>query len=119
MGDKGDLGKMLDKYRPALKKLGEEVGEAAKKGEENVAKMSKVVRMQLDILGIAIQKERLFYEIGKEVAGMLEAGVEIDASKFAKYKKSLESMKSEDEKRKRAISRVSSSGTKDRKAAGK
>ena len=118
MDEKRDLGKVFDKYRPALKKFGEDMGEAAKKGEENVAKMSKVVKMQLDILGIAIQKERLFYEIGKDVAGMLQAG-NVDASKLEKYKKALDGMKREDEKRKRAISRVASSGPKAKKAAGK
>jgi hypothetical protein len=118
MGEKRDLGKVFDKYRPALKKFGEEMGEAAKKGEENVAKMSKVVKMQLDILGIAIQKERLFYEIGKEVAGMLQAG-DVDVSKLEKYKKSLGNMKREDEKRKRAISRVSTSDPKAKKAVTK
>jgi hypothetical protein len=118
MVNKDDLDKMLGKYRPMIDKFGKDMGEAAKKGEENVAKMSKVLKMQLDILGIAIQKERLYYEIGKEVAGMLTDG-NVDVSKLEKHKKALEEMKNEDEKRKRAIARVSTSGSKTKKTVSK
>ncbi len=111
MANKRDLGGMMDKYKPMLKKFGDEMGEAARKGEANVVKMSKVLKLQLDMLGIAVQKERLFYEIGKDVAAMLIEG-EVDVARLDKYKKSLEKMSREDDKRKRALTRVSAGGRK-------
>ena len=111
MADKNDLGRMMDKYKPMLKKFGNEMGEAARKGEANVSKMSKVLKLQLDMLGIAVQKERLFYEIGKDVAAMLAEG-EVDVSRLDKYKKALQKMRREDDKRKRALTRVSAGGKK-------
>jgi hypothetical protein len=114
MGDKSELKRAFDKYRPMLKKFGDDMGEAARKGEENVSKMSKMVKIQLDMLGIAVQKERLYYEIGKDVAGML-ARDGVDISKLDKYKKMLGDMAHETDKRKRAIVRVSASGSKVKK----
>ena len=115
MVNKSDLGRMMDKYRPMLKKFGDEMGEAARKGEANVTKMSKVLKLQLDMLGIAVQKERLFYEIGKDVAAMLAEG-EVEVSRLDKYKKALEKMRREDDKRKRALTRVSAGDKKKTRA---
>ncbi len=109
MADKNDLNSMMDKYKPMLKKFGDEMGQAARKGEANVVKMSKVLKLQLDMLGIAVQKERLFYEIGKDVAAMLSEG-DVDIARLDKYKKALEKMHREDDKRKRALTRVSAGG---------
>lgn len=106
MGERGDLKGAFDKCRPMLKKFGDDMGEAARKGEKNIVKISKIVKIQLDMLGIAIKKERLYYEIGKDVAGML-FGDGVDTSKLDKYKKTLEDMEREKDKRKRAIARVS------------
>ena len=38
----------MDKYRPLLKKLGEEASRAAKKGEENLVILSKMARLQIE-----------------------------------------------------------------------
>lgn len=111
MVDKNDFGRMMDKYKPMLKKFGDDMGVAARKGEANVTKMSKVLKLQLDMLGIAVQKERLFYEIGKDVAAMLAEG-EVNVARLDKYKKALEKMSREDDKRKRALTRVSAGGKK-------
>ncbi|MDD3088484.1 MAG: hypothetical protein PHT95_00865 [Candidatus Omnitrophica bacterium] len=113
--DTKDLGKMMEKYRPVLDKLGKDMGAAAKKGEENIVKISKSLKIQLDMLGLALQKERLYYEIGKEVAKMLIEG-EVQVPGLDKYKKSLEKMRREDEKRQRAMVRISS-GKKGRKSS--
>ena len=68
MAKKSDMNKVIEKYRPMLKKFGDEVGVAAKKGEENVVKMSKMLKIQLDMLGVSLQKEKLYHDLGKEVA---------------------------------------------------
>ena len=108
---KKDMEKIMDKYRPMLKKFGNEVGEAAKKGEESVVTMSKVLRMQLDMLGISLQREKLYYEIGKDVAARIMKG-SLEIEGFEKYKSRLAKMQSDNEKKKKAISKVRSSGKK-------
>ncbi len=105
MAKKNDLNKAVEKYGPMLKKFGEEIGEAAKKGEEGVIKMSKLLKIQFDIMGLALQKEKLYYEIGKEVAGKLLTE-EMDLSSLDKYKKRLSKVNSEGTKMKKTLSRA-------------
>ncbi|MEA3488752.1 MAG: hypothetical protein U9R44_00215 [Candidatus Omnitrophota bacterium] len=103
---KTDLNKVVEKYGPVMKKFGDEIGEVAKKGEEGVVKMSKLLKIQFDILGLALQKEKLYYEIGKDVAArLLKSDLEIPG--LDKYKKQLTRMEAEGEKRKKTLSRVS------------
>ena len=105
MAKKTDLNKVLEKYQPMLKKFGDEVGEAAKKGEEGLVKMSKLLKLQLDVMGLTVQKERLYHELGKEVAKRLAKGA-TDIAGLDKYKKRLEKIMAEGEKAKKTISRV-------------
>ena len=105
MAKKTDMNKMLEKYRPALEKFGDEMGKMAKKGEAGVVKMSKLVKIQLDMLGLTLQKEKLYYEIGKEVAEKLLKG-DISLPGLDKYKKRLEKVEVEGAKKKRSLSRA-------------
>ncbi len=105
MAKKTEMNKMLDKYGPMLKKLGDDLGDVAKKGEEGVIKISKVLKIQMDMLGVSLQREKLYYEIGKEVAAKMLEGDE-DLSSLNKYKKKLSKIQSEGEKKKKTLSRV-------------
>ena len=105
MAKKTDINQMLEKYGPMLKKFGNEVGAAAKKGEENVVIMSKLLKIHLDIVGATLQKEKLYYDIGKEVADKLMKG-SLSIEGLEKYKKALQKMQKEKEKKKRAMSNV-------------
>jgi len=107
---KGDMKKVIEKYGPMMKKFGNEVGEAAKKGEESLIMMSKVLKIQMDILGGTLQKEKLFHEIGKDVAAKLLKG-SIDLPGMDKYKKRLLEIDAEGRKKKKAISRVKHTNT--------
>ncbi len=108
MAKKADMNKVIEKYKPMLKKFGSEVGVAAKKGEENVVMMSKLLKIQLDVLGITLQREKLYHDIGREVAKKLLKGT-FEIEGFDKYKKQLEKMQADGEKKKQAISKVKKS----------
>ncbi len=119
MAKKKDMSNVMDKYGPMLKKFGDEVGEVAKKGEEGVIKMSKFVKIQLDMLGMSLQREKLYYEIGKEVSAKLLKD-DNDFSGLEKYKKQLSKIKADNEKMKKTMERVSRSRrTKSKKRSSK
>lgn len=108
MGKKNDVNKVLEKYRPMLKKFGDEVSVAAKKGEENVVKMSKMLKIQLDMMGVSLQKEKLYHDLGKEVAQKLIKG-EIDIPGLSRYKDMLKKFNADNMKMKKDLTKVSRS----------
>ena len=105
--EKNDIDKLVEKYSPVLKKLSEDAGKAAKKGEENLLKMSKVLKLQVDIMGGALQREKLYYTIGKEVAAKIKKGT-ISIDGFEKYTKALKKIDDEETKKKSAMKKVKS-----------
>ena len=111
---KSDMDKVIQKYAPVMKKFGHEVGEAAKKGEESLVMMSKVLKIQMDILGGALQKEKLYYELGKDVAAKLVKGDAVIPG-LEKYRAKLIAIDAEGKKKKKAISHVRNPGTKKKK----
>jgi len=113
-----DLQKVFEQYKPMLKKFGDDLGEAAKKGEEGVIKMSKLLKLQLDVMGLSFQKEKIYHEIGKDVAKKLVKG-EIEIAGLEKYKKRLEKLASEGEKAKKTISKVKSARARKKSAKKK
>jgi len=95
----------MQKYGPMLQKLGEDLDKGAKRGKEEVIKMSKLVGIQMDILSLALQKEKLYYDIGKEVADKIMKGT-IEAPSLDKYRKRLSSLETKKEKDRKTLSRV-------------
>lgn len=59
--------KMLQKTREGLKKMGEETSVFAKRSEKELSRIAKIGRAELDLLGLNIKKNRLYYELGKRV----------------------------------------------------
>ena len=100
-----EINKIVEKYRPVLKKFGDEVSQVAKKGEESVVAMSKMLKIQLDMLGLSLQKEKLYHEMGKEVAMKLMSD-SFDAADLEKYKRELTRIHAASEKKKKAMSKV-------------
>lgn len=106
--NRGELNKIVEKYRPVLKKFGKEVSQAAKKGEESVVAMSKMLKIQIDILGLSLQKEKLYHELGKEVAMKLMSD-SFDTADLEKYKRELTRIHAAGEKKKKDMTKVKGS----------
>ena len=116
MVKKNDLNKSFERFGVMMKRFGDDLGRAAKKGEKEVVKMSKRFKIQLDLMGVALQKEKLYHEIGKEVSEKL-LKEELDISGLDKYKKRLVKFDAEGKKMKKALSR--GSGTRKKSASKK
>jgi hypothetical protein len=65
-----DWAKILDQTKENLRKFGQEASVWAKKSEKELVKASKMGKLQFDIAGINLQKEKIYYEIGKKVASL-------------------------------------------------
>jgi len=62
--------RILAQTKDGLKKFGKELNVLAKKSEKEIVKASKAGKIQLDIMGLTVQKEKLYYDIGKKVASL-------------------------------------------------
>ncbi|MBF0217584.1 MAG: hypothetical protein HQL30_11410 [Candidatus Omnitrophica bacterium] len=100
-----ELGEMIEKYRPQMEKFGREMKELAKKGEEGLIMASKIFKLQMEILGGVLEREKLYYEIGRKISGMLMDGtVEIEG--FENYASKLMKLKEEGERKKKVMNHV-------------
>ena len=63
-----------EKTKIALKKLGHETAEIAKKGEEQVIKATKAGKLQVDIIGQKTKKDKLFRQIGQKSFDLYRSG---------------------------------------------
>lgn len=101
-----DFKKMLQQYEPQMKKTGEQIVKAAKKAEEEITKAYKVTQTHVEIQMGNLQKEKLYHEIGKEVAKKLMKGEIVDSA-LDKYKKKLEKLETEGDKNRKKLSHKS------------
>ena len=108
---KSELDKLIKKYQPAIKKTGEQLTKAVKIAEEDIAKMYKVAQTHIEIQMTNLKKERLYHEIGKLVARKLVKG-ELADSGLDKYKKKLDVLDAEGEKKKTLLSRATQASKK-------
>lgn len=69
-GLKKDVNKLLIQLRKNLKRFSKDAGVFAKKGEKELIRASKIGRVQLDIVNLNIQKEKLYYDMGKKIASL-------------------------------------------------
>ena len=114
MAKKNDMNTIMEKYRPMLQKFGDDLGKAAKKGEKAAVRMSKVLKIELDMLGTNLQKEKLYHELGKHVAKKL-ADESFDLPGLEKYKKRLEKINSEGESMKKKLKSIGKKKTSKKK----
>lgn len=114
---KTDLNKLLKKYQPVVKKTGEQLAKAVKIAEDDISKMYKVAQAHVEIQMKNLQKEKLYHELGKEVARRL-AKEELDIPGLEKYKTRLSKINTEGEKMKKKLSRINIVG-KSKKASKK
>jgi len=97
MGKKKNMDNLIAKYQPVLKKTGDQLAKAVKVAEKDLAKMYVKAQTHLEIQMKNLQKEKLYYDIGKYVAGRLASG-ELDAAGLEKYRKQLARIDAESRK---------------------
>lgn len=118
MAKKTDLNELLKKFQPVVQKTGKQLAKAVKVAEDDISKLYKMAQAHVEIQMKKLQKEKLYHEIGKDVAEKLTRG-SIDVPGLEKYKKRLEKIDAEDEKIKKALSGASKSLKKKKTTAKK
>ena len=105
---KTDLDKIIKKYQPVMKKTGQQLSKAVKAAEEDIAKMYRIAQAHMEIQVTNLQKEKIYHDIGREVAAKIMKE-EVDIPSLEKYKKKLSKLDLEATKKKKAISKLSKS----------
>ncbi|MFH1411812.1 MAG: hypothetical protein ABIG55_04115 [Candidatus Omnitrophota bacterium] len=113
---KKDIDKMIKKYQPVVKRTGEQLSKALQAAEKDVAKMYKVAQIHVEIQMKNLQKEKLYYEIGKCVAEKIGKGG-VNAEDLEKYKSRIMKMDSEGESVRKKLSRMSGKKNRTKKIA--
>ena len=100
-----DLKKFFEKTKKNLDKLGKETRVWMKKGEVELSKLSKMGKLEIDIVNLNIKRERLLKDIGKRV---VEYGIseEIGNSAIKDMCGKVKAMTADSKKKKKEISRV-------------
>lgn len=88
---KEDMGNMVKKYQPAVRKTGEQLAKAVKAAEDDIARMYRMAQAQVEIQMTNLKKEKLYHSIGKEAAGMMLRG-ELEIPVFDKYIEQLKAL---------------------------
>ncbi len=99
---KAEFDKLLKKYQPVMKKTGKQLAKATKTAEEDIFKMYKMVQVYAELQVKNIQKEKIYYQIGKYIAGEL-AKDKINLPELEKYKKRLLEITADGEKIKKSL----------------
>ena len=98
-----ELNKFLNQTKVGFQKIGQELGSIAKKSEKEIVKISKSGKIQLDIMSLAVQKEKLFYDIGKKVVS-LDKKKALDIPELTAYFKKIRTIETDTRKKKREMS---------------
>ncbi|OGW74843.1 MAG: hypothetical protein A2Z72_06660 [Omnitrophica bacterium RBG_13_46_9] len=100
-----DFKQILDQTKENLKKVGKELGILAQKSEEGIVKASKAGKIQLDIIGLNVQKEKLYYDIGKKLVS-INAKKSLNIPELVPYFKKIRTISTDARKKKRELSMV-------------
>ena len=79
-----DFAKFLDQTKDGFRRFGKDLGVLVKKSEKEIVKVSKAGKIQFDIMNLAMQKEKLYYDIGKKVAS-IKMKKKLDIPELAQY----------------------------------
>jgi len=111
-GDKimknSEVNKLLKKYEPVVKKTGKQMSKIAKSAEEDITKIYKIAHTYVEMQMKNLQKEKLYHEIGKNVAGKLLSG-KLDMPELDKYKRRLSTINLQGSKMKKKMEQISKS----------
>ena len=98
-----EVARLLEQAKEKFKKFGQELGILAKKSEKEIVKVSKAGKIQLDIVGLNMQKEKLYYDIGKKVFA-LNAKKSLGLAELDAYWKKMRKIEVDARKKKKELS---------------
>lgn len=108
---KTDFNKLKKKYKPVMDKTAEQVGKAIKVAEKDIIKMYKIAQTHVELQMRNLQKEKLYYELGKYVAGKIKKEENGDPA-LEKFRKQLIDIDAEGVKIKEKREKISKIGRK-------
>jgi len=108
--EKNEFNKFVEKYQPVVKKTGEQLSKVLKTAENDLSKMYKLAQTHVELQLKNLQKEKLYHDLGKYIAGELLK--ESFNPKLDQYKKQLIKMNSDGEKMKRKLSGINKTAKK-------
>jgi hypothetical protein len=73
-----EMEKVMAQLQSSWQKISKNAGELAKKGEHELVRASKVGKLQVEVVGLNLEKEKIYYEMGKKVAK--DGGADVAAS---------------------------------------
>ncbi|UCD55794.1 MAG: hypothetical protein JSV93_03140 [Candidatus Omnitrophota bacterium] len=100
-----DFTKFMDYAKDKFKIFGEELSVLAKKSEKEIIKASKKGKIQVDIMSLNMQKEKLYYDIGKK-ASFLNMKNKLNIPELEPYWKKMRNIELNARKKKRELSTV-------------
>ena len=99
-----ELKKFFEQAKKKLQQLGKESKVWIKKGEMELSRLSRIGRLELDVVNLSIKKEKLFKDIGKRVVE-LDLAKEIGDSTIKSMSNKAGAVISESKKKRREIAR--------------
>ena len=100
-----DLKKFFEKMKKNLHQLGKETGVWMKKGERELSRLSKIGKLELEVVNLNMKKEKLLKDIGKRV---VESGLseQINDSAIRNMSNKANAVMKESQKKKSEISKI-------------
>lgn len=65
-----EMSKLVEQIKVNFKSMSKRAGVWAEKSEHELVRASKIGKVQLDIMGCNLQKEKIYYELGKKIASL-------------------------------------------------
>lgn len=100
-----DIKKLFESTKKKLQQLGKETSTWIKKGEVELSRISKIGKLELDIVNLNMKKEKLYRDIGKRVVEQ-GLGEEIDDSAIKNMSIKAKAIINESKKKQREISKI-------------
>ena len=100
-----DFTKFMDYAKDKFKIFGEELSVLAKKSEKEIIRASKRGKIQVDIMRLNMQKEKLYYDVGKKTSS-LNAKNKLNISELEPYWNKIRRIEVKARKKKMELSAV-------------
>ncbi|MDD4956615.1 MAG: hypothetical protein PHH49_03745 [Candidatus Omnitrophica bacterium] len=102
---KDEVNELIKKYQPVMQKTGNQLSKAMKAAEKDMVKMYKVAQAHIELQMKNLEKEKLYHELGKYVAGKISSG-EMQIDGLEPFKTRLTKLADDGDKVKRRIDAI-------------